>query len=123
MQQIAASLSPASPPRSLCLDFDDPLPADGPAAATLIVKTHGTQVARDLGRQAQGIVITIRDPRDAVISLMTSNKLPFDIVLRMTEVSAMTCAPFARHPRAVLLRFEDRFFEDPATVDRVATSP
>jgi hypothetical protein len=120
VQRIAAALSPDQPPRSLFLDVDHPLPADGDGAGTLIIKTHATKAARELGRQAAGIIITIRDPRDAVVSLMTSNKLPFDVALRMTEVSAMTCVPFARHPRSVLFRFEDRFFEDSATVTRIA---
>ncbi len=121
VQQIATTLSPDRPPVSKFLDFDDPYPAPGEADATLIIKTHGTAIARELGRRAEGIVITIRDPRDAVASLMRSNKLPFDLALRITEVSAANCLPFMRHPRSVLFRFEDRFFENPATVDRIAT--
>jgi hypothetical protein len=117
VRQIAASVSPDGPASAVFLDFDDPLPAGD---ATLIVKTHGTKVARELGRRAEGIVITLRDPRDAVVSLIQSNKLPFEVALRMTEVSAWTCVPFMRHPRAVMFRFEDRFFEEPSTVGRIA---
>jgi hypothetical protein len=117
VQQVAAGVWPGGAPRSLFLDFDDGLP---PLDDSLIVKTHGSVVARELGQLAAGIVITLRDPRDAVVSLMTSNKLPFEIALRMTEVSAMTCVPFVRHPRALVFRFEDRFFEDPVTVERIA---
>jgi hypothetical protein len=113
---VAASVSPEGPPSAVFLDFDDELPAGD----RLIVKTHGTKVARELGRRAEGIVITLRDPRDAVVSLMQSNKLPFEIALRMTEVSGWTCVPFMKHPRAVVFRFEDRFFEDPATVGQIA---
>jgi hypothetical protein len=117
VQQVAAAVLPGGAPASLFLDFDDGLPV---VDDRMIVKTHGSAVARALGQLATGIVITLRDPRDAVVSLMTSNKLPFEIALRMTEVSAMTCVPFVRHPRAVVFRFEDRFFEDPVTVDRIA---
>jgi hypothetical protein len=120
MRQIAIVLSPDDAPRAQFLDFDDPLPACDEAPGTVIFKTHGSGVAQELGRRADGIVITLRDPRDAVVSLMQSNKLPFDIALRMTEVSAWTCVPFMQHPRSLLFRFEDRFFEDPATVGRVA---
>ena len=120
MRQIAMALSPDGAPRAQFLDFDDPLPSFDEAPGIVIVKTHGSGVARELGRRAEGIVITLRDPRDAVVSLMQSNKLPFDIALRMTEVSAWTCIPFMKHPRSVLFRFEDRFFEDPATIGRVA---
>jgi hypothetical protein len=120
VREIAVALSPDSPPRAQFLDFDDPLPAFDEERSALIVKTHGSSVARALGRRAEGIVITLRDPRDAVVSLMQSNKLPFEVALRMTEVSAWTCVPFIKHPRSVLFRFEDRFFEDPATIGRIA---
>jgi hypothetical protein len=116
VRQVAGSVLPEGPPPAVFLDFDDELPPGD----RLIVKTHGTKIARELGRRAAGIVITLRDPRDAVVSLMQSNKLPFEIALRMTEVSAWTCAPFIKHERAVVFRFEDRFFEDPATVGRIA---
>jgi hypothetical protein len=97
----------------------DALPGLGDGC--LIVKTHGTVNARELGRRAEAIVVTIRDPRDAIVSLMRHNGVPFDIALRMTEVSALTCTPFMAHRRSVLLRFEDRFFDDPRTVQRVAS--
>jgi hypothetical protein len=117
VQQVAAAASPGGRLQSLFLDLADGLPA---IDDMLIVKTHGSAVAPELAQLAAGIVITLRDPRDAIVSLMTSNKLPFEIALRMTEVSAMTCLPFVRHPRAVVFRFEDRFFEDPMTVERIA---
>lgn len=120
MRQIAMALSPDNTPQAQFLDFDDPLPPFDELGGTVIFKTHGSGIAWELGRRAEGIVITVRDPRDAVVSLMYSNKMPFDIALRMTEVSAWTCVPFMKHPRSLLLHFEDRFFEDPATVGRVA---
>jgi hypothetical protein len=120
VHRIAESLAPVRPPVPVFLNFSDPLPDGDEMGGTLIVKTHGTAVARELGARAAGIVVTIRDPRDAIVSLMRHNKVPFEIALRMTEVSARTCAPFMRHERAVVFRFEDRFFDDPRTVDRIA---
>jgi hypothetical protein len=79
VHQVAARVWPGGAPRSLFLDFDDGLPA---IDDMLIVKTHGSAVARALGQRAAGIVITLRDPRDAVVSLMQGNRLPFDIALR-----------------------------------------
>ncbi len=38
----------------------------------------------------------------------------------MTEVSAWTCAQFMTRRKSLLLRFEDRFFENSATVERIA---
>ncbi len=118
VQRIAVAAAPADPPRGIFLDFADRLPAM--PGQTLVVKTHGSEIADDLGQQAAAIVITVRDPRDAIVSLMQHNKLPFEIALRMTEVSAWTCGRFMAHPRALVLRFEDRFFDDRRTVDRIA---
>jgi hypothetical protein len=118
MREIAFSLVPDRPVVPVFLDVDDALPGDGDGC--LIVKTHGTVIARELGQRAEGIVVTIRDPRDAIVSLMRHNKVPFDIALRMTEVSAMTCSSFMVHPRAVVFRFEDRFFDNLGTVQRIA---
>ena len=117
VREIAFSLVPDRPVVPVFLDVGDGMPGGGDGC--LIVKTHGTVVARELGQRAEGIVVTIRDPRDAIVSLMRHNKVPFDIALRMTEVSAMTCSPFMVHPRAVVLRFEDRFFDTPATVEQI----
>jgi hypothetical protein len=87
---------------------------------TLVIKTHATEYEQALGQRAQAIIITIRDPRDAVASLMVHNKAPFDVALRATEASAWTCARVAKLEKSSVLRFEDRFFDDPATVERIA---
>jgi hypothetical protein len=120
VHEIALAVAPEQPPVPVFLDVSDTLPDCDGASGTLIVKTHGTEIARELGRRAEAVIITIRDPRDAVVSLMRHNRVPFDIALRMTEVSARTCSHFRTHRRSVLLRFEDRFFDDPGTVDRIA---
>jgi hypothetical protein len=119
VQQIAGSIDPA---RAVTPVFGyDALPDCDESSTTLVIKTHAAGIAEELGRRAQGIVITIRDPRDAIASLMRHNKAPFDLALRVTEASAWTCARFAAHPRAALLRFEDRFFDDPRTVQCIAS--
>jgi hypothetical protein len=118
VQKIAASLAPATP--VIPLFVASTLPDCDETSGTLVVKSHATAVARELGRRSEAIVITIRDPRDAVASLMQHNKAPFDLALAVTEASAATCARFIAHRRAVLFKFEDRFFDDPATVDRIA---
>jgi hypothetical protein len=117
-QKIAASLAPATPVIPLFVARG--LPDCDETSGTLVVKTHATDVARELGRRARAIIITIRDPRDAVASLMQHNGAPFDLALKVTEASAATCARFIAHRRAVLFKFEDRFFDDPATVERIA---
>lgn len=118
VQKIAGSLAPTKPVTPLFVAHT--LPDRDENSGTLVVKTHGTDVARELARRAEAIIITIRDPRDAIASLMRYNKTPFDLALRVTDASAATCARFMSHRRSVLLRFEDRFFDDPATVERIA---
>ncbi|MGA3398912.1 MAG: hypothetical protein ABSC95_06805 [Acetobacteraceae bacterium] len=120
VQQIAGTVAPTRPVMPVFVA--DAIPKCDDNSATLVVKTHGTPAARELGRRARAIIITIRDPRDAVASLMRHNKAPFDFALRVTEVSAWACARFVSHRRSVLLKFEDRFFDDPGTVERIAAT-
>jgi hypothetical protein len=109
VHKVALAFAPEQPPVPVFLDVSDALPDCDGARGALIVKTHGTEIARELGRRAEAVIITIRDPRDAVVSLMRHHRVPFDIALRMTEVSARTCSHFRTHRRSALLRFEDRF--------------
>jgi hypothetical protein len=119
VQQIASAIDPTRPITPVF--GHDALSGCDEASTTLVVKTHFTAMAQELARRAQGIVITIRDPRDAVASMIRHNKAPFDLALRVTEASAWTCARVAAHPRSALLCFEDRFFDDPQTVQRIAS--
>lgn len=120
VQKVASCLMPTETLTTSFLDLNDAFPDHDETSETLVVKTHGTVIARELGRRAKAIVISIRDPRDAVASLMNHNNVPFDVALRMTEISAWTCARFVSHRKALLLKFEERFFEDPGTVERIA---
>ena len=118
VQKIVGVLAPTRP--VVPVFASDEIPPCDEGSATLVVKSHATKVDRAFGRRAEAMVISIRDPRDAIASLMRHNKTPFDLALRVTEASAATCARFVSRRRSILLRFEDRFFDDPATVDRIA---
>jgi hypothetical protein len=87
-------------------------------AGLAIVKSHETELAAadGLGRLADCIFVSIRDPRDVVASLMTSQGHGFDKALRLTEASARLCSRFARDPRTALLRYESGFVDDPGTL-------
>ena len=89
-----------------------------------MVKSHGVDgpTEAELGRRATSIIISVRDPRDAVASLMLYHKENFKQALRDVERAAATCTRFAGDPRAIVLRYESRFTEDPATIDRIAGS-
>jgi len=100
------------------LDFlDDPMRLP-------IVKSHDTDAAAAaaLASRADTLLASIRDPRDCITSLMLYQHYGFDLALATIERTARFCARFVSHPNAVLLRYEAGFIDDPATLDRIATS-
>lgn len=88
-----------------------------------VVKSHGVNdaTAAGLSEHAQSIIISIRDPRDAVASLVTYHSTSFREALYEVELAADSCARFAHDKRTILLRYETRFTEQPETIDRIAT--
>ncbi len=88
----------------------------------LIVKTHETEppAAVWLTARAGTILITLRDPRDAVVSLMRYQKHDFAKALSLAAHSAEACTAQAADPRALLLRYEDGFASQPQTVAQLA---
>jgi len=103
-------------------------PADlagiGDATASHVIKTHDLpeEAAALLLAQAPRIVVTIRDPRDAVASLMTYQHYPFDLALATIARSARFVTSVAERTEALLLRYEAGFPDDPATVGRIAAA-
>jgi hypothetical protein len=120
VQKLAATLVPDRP--VVPLFVTDSLADLDESAGTLVVKTHAASAAEELARRASAIIITIRDPRDAIASLMAHNKAPFDLALRVTEATAFMCGRFAAHHRAILLGFEDKFYDDATTVEKIAAT-
>ena len=100
--------------------------ADMPDAASragrhLVLKSHQGSAALDalLAEQGAVILLSVRDPRDAVLSMVQRFRESFP---RAAHALARDCARVialaeAGHP---VLRYEDRFFADPATVARLA---
>jgi hypothetical protein len=94
------------------------------AAETVqVVKSHDLDepVAGELRRRAVGRCVTIRDPRDAVTSLMLYQRFGFEPALEWVVRSARFCAGEA-DGEALLLRYETGFTDDTATLDRIAAA-
>ncbi len=96
--------------------FDDP-------NVTQIVKSHEikdepTTIA--LSRRADRILVTMRDPRDALTSLILYHAYEFERALPLVQEASRLCMGFARDKRALLLHYETGFSNDPATLGRVA---
>jgi hypothetical protein len=95
----------------------------GPPGIVTIIKSHEIDnEARilDVARQSRKILITIRDPRDAVTSLIEAHKYDFDRALNYVEQSASLCKSFAKDRRAKLFQYETAFAANPNTVLVVA---
>lgn len=97
------------------------VPQRDPAVLHLI-KSHDldTATAALVDQFAGRILVSLRDPRDAVASLMRHMRHDFAAALARVERSARFCAAYAADSRAVVLRYEDGFIDDPATLDRIA---
>jgi hypothetical protein len=98
------------------------LPANVAPDAIHVLKTHeiGNVAVLDwLSRFSTRLVVTIRDPRDAVGSLMLYHGYDFARALDYVDRAARLCARYAADERALLLSYESRFFEQVGTVARV----
>jgi hypothetical protein len=91
-----------------------------------VLKTHQVEnedAVAALSQGADAIINTIRDPRDAVTSVMSYYpNVDFGNVLAVVEKSARLCARFADDKRSLLFRYEAGFTDDVTTVDRIAGS-
>lgn len=79
-----------------------------------VIKTHQVEnedAVAALSQGADAIIITIRDPRDAVTSGMLYRKSDFGKLLAVLEKSARLCARFANDKRSLLFRYEAGFTE------------
>lgn len=88
----------------------------------VVVKSHhlSAGVARLVLARSGRILVSLRDPRDAVTSLMQHMGHDFVQALRQVERSALFCAHYAKHERATLFIYEQGFTEHPETFDRLA---
>jgi len=94
-----------------------------PVPGATVIKTHEIDDPAALARLhglASRIVITTRDPRDSVSSLMSYHHHGFDRALHHVERAAALVQRFAADPRAMCNTYENRFFDDPATPARIA---
>jgi hypothetical protein len=120
--KLAEALAPDLPRDSRFVASAGDVGGLAPARRLLLVKSHETDPAAEaaLTAAADMIVVTIRDPLDVVASVMQYQKRDFAGALDLIEKSAAQCARLARDPRALLLRYEAGFVDDPTTLDRLA---
>ena len=120
--KIAAILFPARPIAGLYVTALAELNhCDGPATL-VIAKSHDAELAAagELRRRATTVLLSIRDPRDCVTSLMLYQGHSLAAALRVVERSTWQCLDLLEDRRTTLLRYEDGFVDAPATLDRIA---
>jgi len=122
MRSVAASLHGDKPVRGRFVNTLAEAGGLEDDASVHVVKTHDVpaDAAAELLRLATRIVVTVRDPRDAVTSLMLYQRFPFPLGLEWVARSAAFVGGLADDPRALLLRYESGFTEAPATLDAIA---
>jgi hypothetical protein len=93
-------------------------------SALHVIKTHDLpeDAATLLLSEQPRVVVTIRDPRDAVASLMTYQRYPFAMALNTVDRSARFVTAVAARTGALLLRYETGFTGDAATVAAIAAA-
>ncbi len=89
-----------------------------------VVKTHdlGPAAARFMAERADVILISLRDPRDAVTSMVQHMQLDFAPALQRAETSAQFAASFAGDARAALFIYESGFTDAAETFDSLAAA-
>jgi len=97
-------------------------PRGSEQAQFLVVKSHvPSEPLLFVTRLTRGrIFLTIREPRDSVVSLMQRFRYSFEAALKDVAEEAARIVEFSRARDVVLLRYEDRFHEDRKTIAEVA---
>lgn len=121
-REVAAALHPAQRVAGHYAEAMKPLKALPPALN--VVKTHdpGAAAAGFLAARADRIFVSLRDPRDAVTSMMQHMGQSFPQALQRVEASAQRAARFAGDARAKLFIYEFGFTETEAAFDNLASA-
>lgn len=99
---------------------DLPEPREPPGA--MLIKTHQPDRAMRIlaGAAAAPVVLTVRDPRDACVSMMQRFGTGFDEMRPIVAMSADGVLRLAMARPALVLRYEDGFTRAAGTVARIA---
>lgn len=97
-------------------------PAGAERADTIVVKTHIPSQALQFAAHLMGAVVfvTVREPRDAIASLMLRFHHSFDNCLREVKAGAAAMVELSRS-KPLTLRYERRFYDREPTMRLIAT--
>lgn len=108
--------------RAFFADNSAMIPDGAEKARILVIKSHEPSAAiLFLTRFARGrVLVTVREPRDSVASLMQRFGHPFESALKDVREGGKHVMALARERRALVLRYEDGFPDKERTIDEVA---
>lgn len=108
--------------RAFFADNSAMIPDGAEKARVLVIKSHEPSKAiLFLTRFARGqVLVTVREPRDSVASLMQRFGHPFESALKDVREGGKHVMALARERRALVLRYEDGFPDKERTIDDVA---
>jgi hypothetical protein len=96
----------------------NPTMLDGKHAVS-VVKSHEVTdetTLLALAGQTDTILMTIRDPLDAVASVMEYQKIQFARALELVKQSSALCLDYIKDRRTTCFIYETKFFDEPATM-------
>lgn len=118
---VAAELEPRLPVEGRFVFDTADIGGLGQYGVRQIVKAHQARGnVQRVAASADAILVTLRDPRDAVVSLMQHQGFPFARALLNVTLAAEACLLLAARPQAVTLHYELGFIDDPGTIDGIA---
>jgi hypothetical protein len=108
--------------RAFFADNSAMVPEGAEKARILVIKSHEPSTAiLFLTRFARGqVLVTVREPRDSVASLMQRFGHSFESALKDVREGGKHVMALARERRALVLRYEDGFPDKERTIDNVA---
>jgi hypothetical protein len=108
--------------RAFFADNSAMIPKGAEKVRILVIKSHEpSQAILFLTRFARGqVLVTVREPRDSVASLMQRFGHPFESALKDVREGGKHVMALARERRTLVLRYEDGFPDKERTIDEVA---
>jgi hypothetical protein len=121
-REVARAVAPERPVTACYAESLKMLKPVKTGSGIKIVKTHHLPLPAShyMNRHATDILLTVRDPRDAVLSLTGHMGETLGTAMDLVEGSAMFCQLHAGDARSRVLKYEDGFVDDPGTLDMLA---
>ena len=102
--------------------LDEKLEREAAGADVIVLKTHMPDAAMRIAATQTGspAIVSIRDPRDGVASLMQRFSFSFDDAAQMVEKSCAALLRLVPVCRPLILRYEDRFTTGSGGIEKIA---